>query len=166
MSPKCEMMCLENMPVTQSIDSCAVYAEVLSCWNQSSPSMSSASTSNISRIVWYHADVTVTLQLPTSKKWGPIISKADTPHQTVTFELCRGFLNTLCVCSTLQYRQFCLSTYPERWKWASSDIISLWRTTAFASRTPMNHLQNATLAFLSISRSCEIWILYGWKLRS
>lgn len=45
------------------------------------------------RIVQYRADVRVTVQLPSSEEWGPVISKADIPHQTVSMQ--RLFENTV-----------------------------------------------------------------------
>jgi hypothetical protein len=47
-----------------------------------------------------------------------LFPKPDSPHPTVN-----SIPHTLCGCSSLQDRQFCLPIYPERWKWAASGVM-------------------------------------------
>ena len=51
----------------------------------------------------------------------PIIPLDQNSHQTVTRFLCVGFSMYVCGVSVPQMRQFCLFTYPQRSKWASSE---------------------------------------------
>lgn len=121
--------------------------------NQSLPSMLLASAFKIPSIAWYHAAFIVTVWFSSSKKYGPVIPKADTPCQILTFEWCRDFSNTWPGCSSLQYRKFCLFTYLERWKCASSDIISL-KNTSVCIQHSHEVPAEAIMASLSLSSSC------------
>jgi hypothetical protein len=106
---------------------------------------------NCSVSCWGYGDRTVAffieIKSSNSKSW---VSAPNCDFWTVS-----RLLNTLCGCLLHQYWHLFL-TYPEKCKLASSDVIRLWRTTTFASRIPLNHPQNTTLAFLSISR-CQLW---------
>src|ERR1044071_5460354 len=50
------------------------------------------------------------------EKNGPMMPLDQNPHQTVTRCGCIGFSSTACGFSVPQIRQFCLFTYPLRWK--------------------------------------------------
>ena len=63
-----------------------------------------------------------------------------------------------------QNLQFCLFTYPRKWKWVSSDVIS-WRTTS--SFLLSNQSQNVIMWILYCWRnSCTISSLYGYKFKT
>ena len=78
--------------------------------------------------LWIHCHRLSTLIL---KKCDPIIPTFDKAHHTVTFWLIRRFWCNSLWFSFVQYRQFCLLTWPSRWKWASSEVMitarSSWR---------------------------------------
>ena len=87
MSLKHGMTRPENMSLAQSSDSRAVRAMAPSCWIQEFTINTVSIYINLSSITQYRADVTVTVQLPSSKTWGPVIPDTDTPSQTVTYLL-------------------------------------------------------------------------------
>lgn len=85
-------------------------------------------------------------------------------HCTPNHDLQTGyFLNT---CSSLQYQQFCLLMYLERWGCVLPDTISLWTVPMFASKVSTNHLHIGMLVIFFVSSNHAIWILKEWKLRS
>jgi len=77
------------MGLKQSTSSRAVWTVALSYWHNRSPLMGSAATSKIASIAWCHIEFMVTVQLPSSKNYGPVIPKVGIPHQILTFEQCK-----------------------------------------------------------------------------
>lgn len=87
----------------------------------------------------------------------------DTPHQTVTFSLCRGFWCSCCRFSVAQYRKFCLFTIPDKWMWTSSLVI---KTISSVSNSNIVSVNLCRLMKSFCSSFWTIIILYGWKWRS
>lgn len=70
---------------------------------------------------------------------------------------------TGCRLLALQYRKFCLFTWPKRWKCASSlkkPISSGWRLSKMFLRSPKQLCLSCSESFWALT------ILYGWKWRS
>lgn len=87
----------------------------------------------------------------------------DTPHQTGTFSMCKGFWCSCYGSSESQYRNFCFFTIPHKWKWDSSPVIKT-----------ISYVSNSKIAFANLGRLMSsfyssIWkmiIPYEWKWRS
>ena len=60
------------------------------------------------REIRYHGAISISMITPLHK-----------PHQIVTHNGYIGFCKTMCGFPEHQIRQFCLLTYPQRWKWTS-----------------------------------------------
>ena len=74
----------------------------------------------------YFSPVTVDV-VPSSfsKKYWPNRNPALIPYQTVTRGECSGLSWIWCGFSWLRILEICLLTHPDRWKWASSEKITL-----------------------------------------
>jgi hypothetical protein len=108
MLPKRKITLPENTTLAQPIESRAVCVVAPSCWKKAVTidviSIHFSLLQHCSVSCWGYGHCTFL------KEVGPIILKADTPHQTVAFEVCAGISKTQRDCSSLQYRQFCLLT--------------------------------------------------------
>ena len=88
-------------------------------------------------------------------------------HHTVTFSLEIGFVSSGSGFSSPQIHMFCLLTWPERWKWASS-----LQSTFITLSSPLSILSDTVLTNLTRFVFCSLlcfwftWILYGNLLRS
>ena len=95
-----EMRCPGNMFRTFVIDSFAVCAVAPSCWNQTLAQFILVRRSSGRKmfviISMWRAELTGTVTLFSSKKWGPMTPKGVTAHRTVTGSLCSGRWWMLC----------------------------------------------------------------------
>ena len=128
----------------------------------------SSSWRNYCKSSTYRCDVTVTAcPIGSSKKYGQKTPNALIPHHTVTFAPCRGFWYNMRGLFGAQYLQFCLFTYPFKWKYASSDMITWLRNCGVSSIILKMFMQNSMRTSRTRGRiSCTIRILNWWNFNS